>query len=1128
MLTDLLQRYRRRVPLLVWVIWGLINPAGASGHVLYQTIDEYKISLTLKEASLQEAFIAIEKKSPFKFIASVDRLNSQKKISLTLEKTSVKEALNAILKGTELVFTQVKTNIIITAKSAGTVPPKAINLSVVQPERAVKEVDGTVKDDKGTPLPGVNVLIKGNSRGTATNADGRYFITVDDENTTLVFSYIGYRSLEVVVRDRSVIDVTMSEEVTQIGEVIVTALGLEKDTRSVTYATQNITAQELNSVKDPNLINTLAGKTAGVVITKGSGGPGSSARVLLRGNKSITGNNQPLYVIDGIPMNNAMGTQGTTLFGATDGGDAISNLNPEDIESMQILKGASAAALYGSQAANGVILISTRKGKKGTAKIDFSSTATFENPIGLPQTQTGYGQTSPGVNDSWGAKITNGSNRHIRDFFRTGTNYLNSLSVSNGNDVSQFYISYANTKSGGIVPKNDLTRHNINLRGTTHLLNNKLTLDGSVNYIEQKVYNRPQSGFYYSPIFSLYLFPSGDDMAKYSGNNFEVWDKDRMMYVQNWPYIRNEASSNQNPYWIQNRNQSDLFRNRTIFSFTAKYAVRDWLTLQGRATYDKVTDTYEQRIYASSDPVLAHANGGYAKSITNNDQLYSDVLLTGTKDLNRNFFLSATVGFSNTQNGLTSVSLSSTSQTGLSYPNFFSVYGLQGLFNSAESEQNRLSQALFGTATLGYKETLFLDLTARNEWSSTIKQAFFYPSVGLSYDLTETVKSTNVVSFAKLRASYAEVGNALPFGVANLTPPYSLGNDENVNARGTLPYFSGTDTTRLKPERTRSYEFGTELKLFKNRLSVNLTYYNATTYDQVFQIAAPAGSGAANFWINGGTIRNMGVEAIVGYNAEMGGLRWSPTVNFSRNINQIRELSTLLNAERFVLTDAGNTRLVSLFLTRPKDGHYGSYGDLFGRTFQYNEDGSLKVDSQGLPVLSAQPDQYVGNANPKFLLGFNNRFAYKNLSLSFLIDSRFGGKVASITEQWLDFKGLSKRTGDARDNGGVMVNDKLIDAKLYYSYISGKGDRSAAAEKYMFDATNVRLRELALGYTLPKFSKAIKDINLSLVARNLFFFYKNAPFDPEVSITSANGLQGIEGFNLPATRSYGVTLRASF
>ncbi|MDN3654016.1 SusC/RagA family TonB-linked outer membrane protein [Ferruginibacter paludis] len=1051
----------------------------------------------------------------------------------TIKGKTVEEVLKNILYPNNLVFLYVKKNYYsIAAKDQFNDGERAHSdvsyTALTESNGAMRDqiIEGKVTDRTGKAMTGVTVNLKGTTLGTSTNGEGQYTIHVASSNGILVFSYIGFATQEIPVNGQSIINVQMLTKESELQTVVVSALGIAKNVKSITYATQGISGEEVNKVKDPNFMNTLAGKAAGVVITKGGGGPGSSSRIILRGNKSILGSNSPLYVIDGVPMNNATGSQTGSLYGAFDGGDAISNINAEDIQGVQILQGASAAALYGSQAANGVILITTKKGRKGVAKVDYSSTAIFESPIGLPQLQTKYGQSDPNLNDSWGPKITNGSDRHLKEFFQTGSNYINAVSVSNGNDLGQFYLSYANTQVKGIVPENDLNKHNITLRGTTQLLNNRLSLDASVNYINQKVYNRPQAGFNFNPIFPLYSFPTGDDWSKYSGNNYEIWSPVRQMYVQNWPYIRNETLNSQNPYWIQKRDQNDLFRDRTISSIMAKYKIFDWLNIQARTTYDRVEDSYEQRVSASTDAIEAGINGGYTTNRSNNNQLYSDLLLMGNKNITKDISFSGTLGLSNTQNNYSGISLSSTNATSLSYPNYFSVYALNGQFNKSESKTKILNQAAFGNLTFGYKEKLFLDVTGRNEWSSTVAQPFFYPSVGLSYVLLNNRGNTGALSFAKLRGSYAQVGNSLPFGVASFAPPYSLDNGGNINGRNALPFFNGTDTLKLKPERTKSYEIGADLRFFHDKLSLNLTYYNATTYDQVFQIQAPAGAGAANFWINGGTILNKGIEAILSYNTALGKVKWTTTVTFARNKNQIRELSNLLKADRFVLTDYNDTRLVALFLTRPVNGKYGSYGDMFGKVYQKEQNGKFLTDSTGLPLLSATADHYIGNANPNFLAGLNNTFTFKNVSLSFLIDGRFGGGVASATERWLDYKGLSKRTGIARDNGGVMVNGKLIDTKDYYYNQTGAGSQGAVSE-YFFDATNIRLRELSLGYTLPKFSHVVKELTFSLVGRNLFFFYKKAPFDPEVSINASNSLQGIEAYNLPSTSSYGISLRAT-
>ncbi len=995
-------------------------------------------------------------------------------------------------------------------------------------------ITGTVTDSTGSAVSGVSISVKGTSKGTITDGNGRFSLAAD-AGDVLVISSSGYSPQEITVNDQTIYNVVLSAATSILNEVVVTALGIERKAKSVSYATQNISGAELTKVKDPNLMNALAGKAAGVVITKGNGGPGASSKVLLRGNKSISGNNQPLYVIDGIPMNvNANGVQGNSLSsfnGARDGGDNISNLNPEDIESINVLKGASAAALYGGNAANGVILITTKKGTKGVSAVNVSSTYTFENPVALPDKQTSYGQGFGGVankivNDSWGEKITTGSEAYLKDFFQTGKSLINTISVTSGNNMGQFYLSYANTNASGIVPNNDYNRHNINLRGTTQLFNSKVILDGSFNYINQQTENRPWAGNFFNPIFGLYLFPTGDDFSKYSGDNYQVFSNQRNMYLQNWPYFKNEASSNQNPLWIQNKNLSDERRDRAVYTISARWNIVNGLHLQARTTYDKITDNYELRHYAGSDPLLVGLNGAYRKQITTNDQLYSDILLSGNTTF-KNISLAGNIGFSNTSNTFYDLSISNDGANNtLLFANVFSVQNLVPPFQTSENLRKKLDQAVFATSTIGFKEFIFLDITGRNEWSSTVNQSFLYPSVGLSYVLSEHLPVTRFLSFVKLRGSFAEVGNSLAFGVNSFFPPRSITNGA-AGARDSKPLIE------LVPERTRSYEGGADMRFLDDKLSLNLTYYNATTLNQVFNILAPPGSGVVNYTINGGTIRNKGIEATLSYNGSFGKLKWTPAINFSKNVNQILALSNLLNAQYFVLTNSGQTRMIQLLLARPgipnlKGRAYGSYGDLFGKTYVRDSSGNITYAANGLPVLSANPDQYIGNANPDFLIGINNQFNYKNLFLSFLVDGRFGGEIVAMSEQWLDFKGQSQRTADARDAGGVMVNGKLIPAETYYNYISGKGDVAAAAEEYVYDATNIRIRELAIGYTLPLLTKALKNLNVSFVARNIGFLYKKAPFDPEVSISTANGLQGVEGFASPATRSFGFSLKATF
>lgn len=980
-------------------------------------------------------------------------------------------------------------------------------------------VTGKVVDNTNLPIPSVTIKVGDSKQGTQTNETGQYSISVP-KDAALTFSSIGFASQTISVGGKTTINVTLLSDSKTLEGVVVTALGLTRTKKSLTYNATSISADDLNQVKGASVLNSLAGKAAGVVVTQGSGGPGSAPRIVLRGNKSIAGNNQPLYVVDGIPI----------------GGFA--DYNPEDIENLQVLQGASAAALYGSQAANGVILITTKKGKLGAPVVNFSTTATFDTPTVLPQIQTSYGNGNAGVaattpvNDSWGAKITNGNDAYIKDFFRKGQNYINSISISSGTESSKIYLSYANTTAQAMLPGYGFGRNNITVNGSTKLFNNKLTVEGGINYIQSKTKNKNESSWYNSPMFGLYLFPMGVNIAPYAENGGSIYSQTRGFNVQNWPYIKNEHSSNQNPYWILNNIQRDELENRTNVNASVKYNFTDWLSLAGRTTVNKYSYDNDQRYGASGDPTSIGINGSYRKDVNSGQDVYTDLLLTANKSLAKDLTLNATAGFSNTI--LTYQGLSNRTNGAdntLYYANYFSLQGLTGNYISETSKTKRISRAVLATANLGYKDKLFLDITGRNEWSSTTQDPFFYPSIGLAYILKNSAPE-DLLSFVKIRGTYAEVGNALPFGAAAKNSNYTVNADESINGRLTLPFFNGTDTITLKPERTKSYEIGGEFRFFKDKLSVNVTYYDATTRDQVFKITAPTGAGATEFYINGGTIQNRGIEASISYKAKLGNVSWNPSINFTKNKNRIKSLSNLLTSDRFVL-QSGN-RLTNLYLLRPGSAllngrEYGAYGDLFGKVYQYNGDGSLKVNATtGLPELSVQADQYIGNANPDFLLNLNNQFSYKNFNLSFLIDGRFGGLVSSSTQQWLDYKGLSPRTAEARNNGGVLVNGKLIDAEAYYGFISAKADAGAVASEYTYSSTNIRLRELAIGYNLPKFSNTIKNVNISLIGRNVLFFYKKAPFDPELALTTDNNSLGFESFQLPSARSLGVSLKATF
>lgn len=1009
------------------------------------------------------------------------------------------ESLKEMAKHLEGLISDGEENIGRKPRNRRTTPILATRQKQINLRRPSIDVTGTIFTDDGEPLIGATILVKGSNRGTTTDIDGKFHLQDVEENAVLILSYTGYQSMEVAVEGQTVLSLVLHQNSQTLDEVVVTALGISKESKSLTYATQKVGGEELSKVKDLNFVNSLAGKVAGAIITKGTMGPGSTTRVLIRGNKSFTGSSSPLYVIDGVPSS--------------------IEFNPDDIESIQILPGASAAALYGSQAANGVVLITTKKAKIGVTTIDFSSSLVLEEVNYLPDLQTKYGRTVPQYNDSWGTQVTNGSDKHLRDFFRTGINKINSISFSNGTDNSQTYLSYANSSSKGVLPENKLSQHNFTLRQSSEFFDDRLTINGSVNYVNRKVFNQNSTGGY-SSITGIYSFPIDDDWSKYDERNFEIWDPVRLTYVQNWPYVRNETIPSQNPYWVQKRNETDNFEDKILTSFVAKYRILDWLHLQGRATYDFTVNHYEKRNHASTQATIEGPNGGYGIVDSEAKGLYTDLLLLGSKAFS-NLSVSGVLGLSSLRKKDARLSLSSTVPTSLTYPNFFSVYALNGLFDKSERLRETLTEAVFGSISFDYGGRIYFDLTGRKEWSSTVGESFFYPSIGLGYVLKQT--SSDLLSYAKLRGSFSEVGNSLAFGIANQAPPYALDNNGNIIGHSTLPFFNGTDTISLKPERTRSFEIGTDLRFVDNSVSLSVTYYIARTYDQVLSIQAPTGSGAQNFWINGGVIENSGIEGILSARLRFGKLSWSPTINFFHNKNRILELSDLLDAEYFVV---GFHRTHGNYLTRPKDGQYGSFGDLFGKEYLRDENGNHVVDDSGLPMISNSSDNFIANANPDFFLGINNSLSYRNWKFSFLVDCRFGGYVFDRTEVWLDYKGLSKRTGDARDNGGVLVNGNLVNSKAYYINQTGAGLFPVLSE-YLFDMTNVRLRELSFGYTFNKIGNSIENLSLSFIGRNLFFFYKNSPFDPEVGVGSSPSQEGNASFVLPSTRTFGLSVKLS-
>ena len=976
---------------------------------------------------------------------------------------------------------------------------------------AQKSISGTITSTNGETLIGVTVQEKGTANGALSDLDGNYQLTVAD-GATVIFSYTGYAPYELTVGSESTYDVVLKEGV-NLDEVVVTALGISREKKSLTYASQEVSGDELTAVKDVNAINALTGKTAGIQINRSGSGVGGSTRIVLRGNKSLT-NNEPLIVIDGVPMNNSrQGDQANLFGGGIDSGDGISNINPDDVESMTVLKGASAAALYGSQAANGVILITTKKGKAGRAKVNFSSSMITETAAYKPSLQYKYGQTSDGAEFSWGPAVN--APNHVDDFFQTGVNWINALSISGGTENLQTYFSYSNTNAKGIMPTNTLNRHNFTLTESGKFYDGKVEVSGTVSLINQEVANRPAGGLYFNPLTGLYFFPRGLDFNEYA-TNFEVYSSDRNFNVQNWIADRDIQ---QNPYWILNRNLNNRTRNRVISSISTKFNFTDWLSLQLRGNVDKSIDEATQHIYATTQATLSDANGRYVLNNLETTQIYADAILSVNKQLNDDLSLNANLGTSHRRNEFASDVFDSFNAN-LRFANIFSLQNIsQPNANFSQSLIRNKLNAGFASVSLGYKSTYYLDATVRNDWSSALPtQSFLYSSIGASVVLSEMM-STDAVDFAKLRVSYATVGNDVAAYVVNdRTDNHSISSVTglNVNRVGPIP------GTVLQPETSKSLEVGLDFRTLNNRLSADLAYYRTNTINQFIRISAPAGSGFSQYLVNAGNVQNSGIEAFISYDVvESNDFNWNMGLNFARNRNEIITLHEALDNGTFFINDAG----VNSYAMVIKEG--SQFGDIYGRKFERDADGNIVVEG-GAPKPADGALEYLGNPNPDFLAGLSNTLTYKGVTLKFLIDGRFGGQVMSVTEALLDEFGVSQRTADARDAGGVDVNGTMLDAEAYYTTIGG---RSGITEAYMYDATNIRLRELSLGYSLPQDAVSgigLSSARISLVGRNLFFFRNDAPFDPDVTFATGVGFQGVDVFSLPSTRSLGFNLSIGF
>ena len=986
-------------------------------------------------------------------------------------------------------------------------------------------LEGLIKDDSG-PLLGATVIVKNTTRGTTTDMDGKFRLEGLQPGDVLQVTYVGYDPYEVTYTGQTTLDILMTTTANQLNAVVVTAMGIERQSKTLSYAAETVGGDDVADIKSVNMINALQGKAAGLQITPNSTGAGGSSKILFRGNKSINGSNQPLVVVDGVPlMMNITSEQVNSNWGAQrDGGDAMSTINPDDIASISLLKGASAAALYGAVAANGAIMITTKSAMAGRLAVNVSSNTTIDTPLSLPEFQNTYGANGQ---YSWGDKLASKAPDYAEKFFRTGWTTNNSISINGGAEDLRAYFSYGNVTSGGITPENDYSQHTLNAKVGFDLFNDHIKVDFNAKYVNQHISNQPAGGFVFNPLVGTYTFPRGGDWNGYK-SNFETYNGELNANVQNWVTTTDETNSN--PYWLLNRERPVVERNRYEFGGSIKYQIIDGLSLTGRMRYERADEHYVRNHYASS-----YGNKyTYGKMDDNryfSEQLYADLLALYNHTWD-DFSLNATLGTSMMQTRSNNVSLLyeqskfvAPGNGGAYYPNIFNPSNFYMNVTTMGLERKRLN-SVFGAVTFGFKEALFLDVTARNDWSSALAYtdgySFFYPSVGASLLLNRFVDMGRNIDLFKFRGSYSIVGNDVP--VYKTNPRYTYGDQGAINPPESVPFRT------LKPEKTHSFEVGFDGEFFQHRLHVNATYYKTNTKNQYFEVTLPWESGYKSQFVNAGNVQNQGFELTAGWFQDFGNeFTWSTDLNLSYNDNKIIELFDGIQ-DGVTVSNLGGAKVILY------EG--GQYGDLYVRTLKRDESGKLVTETpEGadyqIPVNGGEQNsdlKYMGNMNSKWNMGWNNTFRYKDLTLSMLIDFRIGGKVVSMTEATLDGYGVSERTGRARDRGYVMREGiKFSNVKAYYDVVGATSFNSVYnVEDYVYDATNVRMREISLGYTFRNLFGQSKNLTLAFIARNLFFFYKDAPMDPDVSMGTGNGLQGFDVFNLPTTRSFGLNVKLNF
>jgi TonB-linked SusC/RagA family outer membrane protein len=1091
-----------------------------------------KVTLRENNITIGEVLRLIEKQTNYHFLYDKADILKAGLINVNVGNVSIETALDKCFIGQPLNYKVFKNTIAIRRRS-----------DLFNEYSLIKDiiVRGTVSDNRGITLPGVSVKIKGTTIGLITDIEGKYSITVPDGNLILVFSYIGFTSQEVSVNGRTSIDIRLAEETNALSEVVVTALGIRREKKALTYSVSEVAGDDLTKAREINVGNALTGRVAGVTASGTSGGPGASTRVIIRGNGSLNGDNQPLYVVNGMPITNSnLGSAGT--YGGIDRGDGLSSINPDDIETISVLKGGTAAALYGSRAANGVILITTKSGKEQRGLgVDFNSTYTQEKAIDLLDWQYEYGSGQGGVapktqgsavafgRTSWGAKLDgsqviqmDGQTRpytaqkdNIRNFYQTGSTFSNTVALSGGNETSRFRFSAANLDNEAIVPNNTLNRKTFNL-STNGTLIKKIIFEANAQYSTEGVKNRTYlSDFTLNPNAGTQLIATNIDVRTlspgYLDNGNEVLWSDYIYAT--------------NPYFAINKVRNGDDRERYIGSFSTRYNITDFLYASTRFGIDKVNvDGF------SIQPTGTAFNN---RGQINTDQSFSsetnvEATIGFNKDFGK-FTVNAFAGGNDMKRSFSGINLGS-GQLNIPFK-YFVGNGSSQTFNQDFSELG--IRSLFASADIDFNNFLYLTLSGRNDWFSTLDSKnnnLFYPSVGLSFVASDAWNSRpSWINYAKIRTSWAQVGGGAP-------NPYALQQTFSAQAvphlgQSLMNVTSSTIPSLLTPYTSTTYEAGVEMKVFNNRLGLDLTVYDRTTSDDIVNAAIPPSSGYNSVALNVGKMKNRGIELMLNGSIlrSKTGVKWDIAYNMAYNNNEVLKIADGLTSLQL---PGATTRTLNGWIYHFEGQPFGMIAGF--RQLQ-NASGQLVFNrSSGLPIIG--PLATLGRGVPPLALGLNNSFSYKNVNMSFLVDSRWGGSIYSATNAYGTGFGVHKQTVEngIREKGITLSGvdqtgapySATIPAETYY-----RGIAYTVTENFVEDADFIKLRSFTLGYNLPLalLSKMpFQSATLSLVGRNLFILYNASEnIDPESNYNNSNA-QGLENFGLPTTRSFGLNLSVKF